>query len=155
MDPISPHPQTGTAARPGWWARNWKWFAPTGCLALIAMVLVFVALIVAMVFGAMKSTDVYKTAVATAKAHPAVTEALGTPVEEGMFLSGNTDVTDASGNADLSIPISGPKGKGKIFVVASKSAGRWTYSTMVVEIAQSGERIDLKADTDADEPLEE
>ena len=153
MDPISP--QTGTAARPGWWARNWKWFVPTGCLALISMVLAFVALIVAVVFGAMKSTDVYQTAVATAKAHPAVTEALGTPVKEGMFLSGNTNVTDASGNADLSIPISGPKGKGKIFVVASKSAGRWTYSTMVVEIAKSGERIDLKADTDADEPVEE
>jgi hypothetical protein len=119
------------------------------------MVLAFIALIAAVVFGAMKSTDVYKTAVATAKAHPAVTEVLGTPVEEGMFLSGNTNVTDASGNADLSIPISGPKGKGKIFVVASKSAGRWTYTTMVVEIAKSGERIDLKADTDADEPLEE
>ena len=48
-----------------------------------------------------------------------------------------------SGNADLTIPISGPKGKGTLYVVATKSAGEWTYSKLVVKIDSTGETIDL------------
>ena len=72
---------------------------------------------------------------------------LGSPINDGMFLSGNTNVNGASGNADLAIPISGPKGKGTIYVAASKSAGRWSYTTLVAEIKRTGERIDLTKTT--------
>ena len=155
MDPTAPQPSTAPARRPGWWSRNWKWFVPTGCLTLVALFAVFITLIVIVIFSAMKSTDVYKTAVAKAEAHPAVTEALGTPVKEGIFVSGNTNVTNGSGSADLSIPISGPKGKAKIFVTATKSAGRWTYETLVVEIAKGSQRIDLAETADSDEAVEQ
>src|SRR5437667_5101741 len=63
------------------------------------------------VFSAVKSSDIYKDALARAKTHPAVIEALGSPVTEGFLLSGNTNVNGASGEANLSIPVSGPKGK--------------------------------------------
>ncbi len=129
--------------QPGWWARNWKWFVPTGCLMLIVLAFVFAGAIALLVFGAMKSSDVYKNAVAQAKNDPAVIEALGSPLEEGWFLSGRTNVDGASGEADIAIPVSGPKGKGTIYAVAKKSAGRWTYSTLQVEVKPSGERIDL------------
>jgi hypothetical protein len=127
----------------GWWARNWMWFVPTGCFTLIVLFAVFVGSIVMIVFGAIKSTDVYKDALARAKAHPAVVEALGSPIKEGLLVSGNTNVNGASGEASLSIPISGPKGKGTIYVKAEKSLGRWNYSDLVVEIQKTGERIDL------------
>jgi hypothetical protein len=91
----------------------------------------------------MKQSDAYKIAVARAKADQRVTSALGTPIEEGWFLSGNTKVDGSSGNADLTIPISGPKGKGTIYAVATKFAGEWTYSKLVVKIDSSGETIDL------------
>src|SRR5437773_3067210 len=68
---------------------------------------------------------------ARAKTHPAVIEALGSPVTEGLLLSGNTNVNGASGEANLSIPVSGPKGKGTIYVAATKSLGRWNYSGLV------------------------
>lgn len=103
----------------------------------------FAAFIILVVFGAMKQTDVYQTALARAKADQRVTSALGTPIEEGWFLSGNANVSGSSGEADLTIPISGPKGKGTIYVVATKFAGEWTYSKMVVKIDSSGETIDL------------
>jgi Cytochrome oxidase complex assembly protein 1 len=137
--PLTP-PATPTA---NWWTRNWKWFVPTGCLTIIVLFIVFVGSIVAIVFGAMKSTDIYKDALAKAKANPAVTEALGSPIKEGLFLSGNTNVNGAFGEADLAIPISGPKGKGTIYVKAGKSLGHWHYSDLVVEIQKTGERIDL------------
>jgi hypothetical protein len=104
---------------------------------------VFVGSIALLVFSAMKSSDVYKDALARAKTHPAVIEALGSPVTEGLLLSGNTNVNGASGEANLSIPVSGPKGKGTIYVAATKSLGRWNYSGLVLEIAGTHQRIDL------------
>jgi hypothetical protein len=117
---------------------------PTGC-CLTPLVLggAFAAFLVLVVFGALKQTDVYKTAVARAKSDSRVIAALGSPIEEGWYLSGNTEVNGASGNADISIPISGPKGKGTIYAVAAKSAGEWTYSKLVVKVDGSGETIDL------------
>lgn len=139
-----PSPPDPTQPKTNWWTRNWKWFVPTGCLSLVMLLAGFVALLVVLIFGAMKSSDVYKEAVAKAKARPEVINALGSPIETGMFLSGSTNINGASGEANLAIPISGPHGKGTIYVAATKSAGIWTYSTLVVEIKKTGERIDLK-----------
>ena len=147
MDPVAPQ-LPPSAPQPNWWSRNWKWFVPTGCLTIVALVVAFVCAIVFIVFGAMKSTDVYKTSVARAHADPRVQEALGTPLKEGMFLSGSTHVTGADGTADLAIPISGPKGTGTIYVAAVKSVGQWSYSKLLVEVAQTKERIDLNGNDD-------
>jgi len=116
---------------------------PLGCFTVALLFLVFVGSIVLIVFSAMKSTDVYKEALARTKADPAVTEALGSPIKDGFLVSGNTNVNGASGESNLAIPISGPKGKGTIYVSATKSLGRWIYSGLVVEVNGTHERIDL------------
>jgi hypothetical protein len=130
--------------RPGWWSRNWKWFVPTGCcLTPLLIGACFAAFLVLVVFAALKQSDVYKTAVARAKSDSRVMAALGTPIEEGWYLSGNTNVNGGSGDANISIPISGPKGKGTIYAVATKSAGEWNYSKLQVKIDRTGQTIDL------------
>jgi Cytochrome oxidase complex assembly protein 1 len=116
---------------------------PTGCLTIIVLFLAFIGSILMIVFSAIKSTDPYKDALSRAKMHPAVIEALGSPIKEGFFVSGNTNVNGASGDANLAIPISGPKGKGTIYAKATKSLGRWSYSDLVVEIQATGKRVDL------------
>jgi hypothetical protein len=126
-----------------WWKRNWKWFVPLGCFTVALMFVIFVGSILVIVFSAMKSTDVYKDALARAKADPAVIEALGSPIKDGFLMSGNTNVNGASGESNLAIPISGPKGKGTIYVSAQKSLRRWNYSGLVVEVGQTHQRIDL------------
>lgn len=146
MEPTT-SPTPSSLPRRSWWSRNWKWFVPTGCLSLFVLFLAFVAVLVFVVFAAMKSSDVYKAAVARAKASPAVTQALGSPLQEGMFVSGSTNTSGGSGSADLSIPVSGPKGKGTIYVTATKSGGEWIYSKLFVEVAQTKSKIDL-AETD-------
>lgn len=143
MEPTPPPPPISQPPPRNWWQRNWKWFVPTGCLIIFAFFAAFIALIVFAVFGAMKSTDVYKTAVARAKADERVIAALGPPIREGMFFSGTTNATGGSGEADLAIPISGPKGKGTLYAVATKSAGAWEYSKLMVEIQGTGEKIDI------------
>jgi hypothetical protein len=117
-----------------WWSRNWKWFVPTGCLTLVLLFCLFIALIFSIVMGSMKSSDAYKQAVAKARANPTVAEKLGTPIAAGYFVTGNINVQNNSGNADLQIPISGPKGKAVIHAVAIKSAGKWEYSRLTVTI---------------------
>jgi len=105
------------------------------------------------VFTAVKSTDVYKDALARAKVHPAVIEALGSPITEGFLVSGNTNVNGASGEANLSVPIAGPKGKGTIYAAARKSLGQWNYSGLVLEVAKTHQRIDLlQSSTPANPP---
>jgi len=116
---------------------------PAGCLSMLILFVAFAGSIALIVFSAMKSTDVYKEALARAKANPAVIDSLGSPIKQGFLISGNTNVNGASGEANLSIPISGPNGKGTIYVAANKSLGRWNYSGLVVEIAKTHERIDL------------
>lgn len=144
MDPLPP--ANSQPPRPHWWARNWKWFVPTGCLGMLLLVAGFVVVIASIVFGALKSSDAYKTALARAKSDPRVVEALGSPIKDGFVVSGQANVSGSSGHADLTIPISGPKGKGTIYFVASKFAGEWTFSKLVVEVAKTGERIDLVQD---------
>ena len=141
--PLTPPPQPQGR---GWWSRNWKWFVPVGCLTLVGMMVAFILAIFIFVFGLLKSTEVYKDSLARAKNHPAVVEALGSPVEEGFFIQGKTNVDTTSGSADIAIPLSGPKGNAKLYVVAKKTAGQWDYDQLVVEIERTKERIDLLGD---------
>ena len=120
-------PQAGN-----WWNRNWKWFFPVGCLGVIVLLIGFGALIVYLIFGFVKSAETYKQAVLKAKTHSAVVEALGQPIEEGLFVTGNINISGSSGESDLAIPISDPKGKVTMYAVATKSAGKWTFSTQEV-----------------------
>ena len=70
-------PSQPAIPKPNWWKRNWKWFVPLGCFSMALLFLAFVGSILVIVFSAMKSTDVYKEALARAKADTAVIEALG------------------------------------------------------------------------------
>jgi Cytochrome oxidase complex assembly protein 1 len=145
MQSTTPPPIPIAPANRNWWQRNWKWFVPMGCLGLVMLFATFVGLICVIVFSAMKSSDVYKTALARAQGDPLVMDALGSPIKPGMLMSGSTNVNGASGQADLAIPIAGPKGKGTLYVVATKSAGRWNYSELVVELEKTKKRINLKS----------
>jgi len=142
MEPTTPAPQIPPPRRDNWWTRNWKWFVPTGCLTLLAVFAAFIISILMIVFGAMKSTDIYKDALARTRASAAVADALGTPIKDGFFVSGNTNVNGAGGESNLSIPISGPKGKGTLYLKAEKALGRWNYLGLEMQI-ENGERIDL------------
>src|SRR5882762_1525269 len=119
IPPATPPPFAPQPPRGGWWSRNWKWFVPTGCFTFIVLVVIFVVCMVLFVFSVLKSSDVYKTALDRAKNDQRVVAALGTPIRDGMVPSGNTKVSGSSGEADLAIPISGPKGKATINVIGT------------------------------------
>lgn len=131
--------------RPAWV----KWIV-LGCVGLIVVGLCVAAGIVALVMGSLKQSDAYKSALEKVQASPAAVEALGEPIEPGFFLSGSVNVSGPLGDAVLSVPLHGPRGKGTLYLEAAKQAGRWKYSLLELAIAGSGggeeQRIDLLAE---------
>lgn len=127
----------------GWFGRNWKWFIPAGCLTIIVMIGVFVAAIMVFVFGAIKSSDVYQQALTKARSNTAVTRELGEPIEPGWLVSGSINVSNGAGDANLSIPVSGPKKSGTVYALATKKQGKWEFSTLELEVDGQGRRINL------------
>src|SRR3954468_16310911 len=95
IPPASSTPPPVPAAKRGWWSRNWKWFVPVGCLSLFVLFAGFIAAICLFVFTVLKSTDVYKEALVRAKADPAVVQALGEPIKEGLMPFGGAQVNGA------------------------------------------------------------
>src|SRR5687767_13355287 len=105
--------------------RNWKWMLPVGCLGLIIVGVVMVCGIFLVVRSSMKSSDVYQGALKAAQAHPAAIGRLGEPIKDGWFVTGNVNVSARGGNANLEIPVSGPKNSGTLHVRAVSPDGSW------------------------------
>jgi hypothetical protein len=126
-----------------WLGRNWKWLVPAGCLVIVGACVVFILAILGLVFGAIRSSEVYQKSIDGLSADPRIVEALGTPVKPGFFVGGSINVNGPSGSADISIPLSGPKGKGTLYVKANKDLGFWLFTSMILEVNETGERIEL------------
>ncbi|MGO4780288.1 cytochrome c oxidase assembly factor Coa1 family protein, partial [Lysobacter sp. 2RAB21] len=60
-----------------------------------------------------------------------------------MMIQGSMQTSNDDGHADLSLPLTGPRGKGRLYLKADRAAGRWSYSLIVVAIDGSDQRIDL------------
>ena len=118
---------------------------PIGCLVPVLCIAGFVLAIFYFVMGVVKESDAYKKALARTQENPAVIEAIGSPISQTGIVSGNSHVNGATGEANLSIPLRGPKGKATLYVEAKKSTDIWYFQTMVVKIEKTGERIDLNA----------
>jgi hypothetical protein len=122
-----------TAER-SWWQRNLKWVITAGVLLVLLFFGLFIAAVLLLATTAMRSNDVHRTAMEQVSGNPEAVALLGTPVEPGWLSSGSIDVNPRSGTADLSIPVSGPLGRGDISVVAHKSGGTWYFSELRLEV---------------------
>ena len=125
--------------------KNW-FFRHKVATGAMLLALAAVGFFVALFFGILsllKSSDAYQQAVAKAQASPAVVEALGQPVKPGWWLTGSINVSGTSGNADIAIPISGPKGNGTVYAVAVKQADQWRFKRLEVAVEGQAQRIAL------------
>lgn len=131
-----------------------KWWLLFGCLPL-GLLLVCgggCAGLFAFVFGMLKSSEPYVLSLSRATAHQQVIEALGEPIEPGMFPQGQINLNNDAGTAQITYTISGPKGSATVEVVGEKAAGKWTYSKMEVRLSSTGEVIDLREEAPNDPP---
>lgn len=135
--------QAPAASKPkGWFARNWLWVLPTGCLSVILLFVACIALAIYFLFGAIQKSEPAQEALRRAQASQAVIDALGMPIEPGWYINGSTKTSGKTGFAELSMPISGPKGKGSLVLKASKNGPYWEFSRLYVELPDQ-RRYDL------------
>jgi amino acid transporter len=137
-----PYPLHPEPMRKSWAERNPLWKIPLGCLTLLLLLAIFGTVAVTIVVGSFRSSDVYRQALAKATESPQVRERLGEPIKPAWFISGQLNVSGSTGNANLSIPISGPRGRALIRAVAQKN-GVWRFSSLEVDLEGQPGKIDL------------
>jgi YD repeat-containing protein len=83
----------------------------------------------------LRTSSLVREAVTRVTRHPRVTAALGRPVRAGWSVAGNM-THDETGwtEAFLWIPLSGPKGKGTLYVRAGRASGAWTFSNLELRL---------------------
>ncbi len=116
---------------------------PSGCLVTLAILAGGIAVVIHLAFSMLKNSEPYAFALELAQENPEVQAALGTPIEAGYLATGRIDLENDTGEAAINIPISGPIGSGIIYLEGEKIDGKWTYTTLVVELDETLERIRL------------
>lgn len=138
----NPPYETPAPPRKNWFGRNWWWFLPTVIGVPVALIVGFIGGIFFLVNTMMTSSQAYIDAMTVARQSNIVQTTLGTPIEDGWFTTGNINTSglgaNSTGHASLAIPISGPKGKGTLYLDATKSAGQWTIHELVFETYVGG-----------------
>lgn len=119
-------------------------FGCGGCM--LAVVLVIGAFVV-FAFGVLyfiSQSGPGDMAFEAAKKSEILREALGEPMEKGWFVNGNVSINNNSGKADLTIPVSGPKGSAEMHIIAEMKEGIWHFSEAKATISGRTDPVDLR-----------
>jgi hypothetical protein len=116
-----------------WLQRNTRWLVLGAVLGGLLVLACLALGILMLVVTAVRSSDAYQTSVMRAQTDPHVLELLGAPIEPGLFVRGSIRVENQSGDADLTIPLSGSHGQATLYVVADRQHGQWQYRRMYVQ----------------------
>ena len=135
VDYTKPYQPQGTGTLPPPTARHYGCLkgALIGCGIVILIGAIGIAGLLVFVFTAIKSSSVYREAMRRAQANPQVIARLGTPIENGWWVTGTVHINGRSGTASISFPIHGPKAGGTIHADATEENGNWTYEKLVME----------------------
>ncbi len=124
--------------------------------AVVGVMVLGIVALLGLLFALLGNSDAAKLAIKTAESHPALIERIGQPMQAGWLVTGNIESNPASGQAALVIPLSGPKGAGKLYVEAHKRAGQWQLDLLEFAPDGSADRLDLlpaeKATPQSDSP---
>lgn len=117
-----------------------------GCLSTVVILLLTAGLVAGIFFfitSTFKSSPVYLGAMKAAQSDPRVVDALGTPIQSGWFVTGSIEEQGISGDASLTIPVSGPRGSGTLYASAREGNGVWQFYTLAVRVDKSDQVITL------------
>jgi Cytochrome oxidase complex assembly protein 1 len=141
---LPPYPLNPEPMEKSWLELNPRWKIPLGFVILLVLMAALAIVLATIVSASFHSSDVYKLALASAVHHPQVRDLIGEPIKPGWLISGQLKINGRTGEANFFIPISGPRGRGTIHVVAYKD-GVWHFTSLQVspEGNSATENIDL------------
>jgi hypothetical protein len=140
-----PYPIVPGPFERGWFDRHPAWKIPIAGFLLIFLVGMFCGGVFVLVESSFHHSEVFAQAMARAGEDMQVRNQMGTPLTAEWLICGNLHFRGSSGYADLSIPITGSRQKGRIRAVAVKNAGTWRFKQLVVNVEGQMESIDLLA----------
>jgi len=118
-------------------------------VALLA-VLSPLALLICVVIGgyyyvnsALVRSEAYKNSLSIAFASPELQNTLGTDIHPMSRAFGHLEKFEGAEFAEWSIPLSGTRGRGKLYGIANQVNGVWDYTRLVFQSADGRERVDL------------
>ena len=114
-----------------------------GCGIVIAVVLALVLGGALSLFGKFKEAAPFDEGLVLARSNPIIVERLGEPIQAGKRMSGNLNLSNDEGTADIYFPLIGPDGEATMHLVGTKEDGNWTFTTVEVQFEDSGEVLDL------------
>jgi len=127
-----------------WFGRNWKWAIPSlGCLTIIVFAIFLAGAMVVKVTDSFKESVPYSDGMAALKSNELVIEEIGEPIEPNGMFQGNVSYSNDGGNADIKVPVKGPKGEATLLVIGEKANGKWVYLKMEVTFSDTDKKIDL------------
>ncbi len=130
--------------RKNWFGRNWKWAVPTfGCLTVIVLGIFFAFALYTGVSTLFKDSEPYEMAMSSLNSNEYVIEKLGQPIEANGMFQGSINYSNNTADADIKVPVKGPKGEGALTVIAKKKNDVWSYQLMQLEIDDTDEVINL------------
>ncbi len=139
------------------WRNPWTWGIGGCLLGCVLLPILFVAILGGGAFWAFRSagfTELKDEAVARAKASPAVVEVLGEPIEAGFPRNSSINIQSSSGEAQMLLPLSGPKGRGRLRIEAERRDGQpWEFETLLFLPEDRQGEIDLLGTSPGETPL--
>lgn len=84
-------------------------------------------------FNSVRNSEPYQLALTTAQQSETAVLLLGEPIEPGFLFSGSFSVSGPDGDAEYSIPVSGPRGSGQLHARAIKTNNVWELNTLILE----------------------
>lgn len=114
-----------------------KW-AIAGFVLLFVVLPLFVTAISSMLKG-----EAYEQSLIAIESNAEVVEFLGTPIEPGLFVLGNIQISGPDGQAALQYSVSGPNGEAEAYVYAYKDMGQWVLHELVVYNEEKNRKIQI------------
>lgn len=120
-----------------------KWLG-LGCGCLFLTAVLGIGGVAFLGLSMLQRSGAYQEALAQVQESSAAREALGEPIDKGWWATGSVETSGPSGEASIAFPVHGPRGRGKVYAEAIRSGGEWSFQRLEVEVAETGQRIDLR-----------
>lgn len=102
-----------------------SWFRRHRLITAVFCIVGFFTLFYFSLDTALNNSDAKKLMISEAEANPLVIEKLGAPITAGKVQAGSIELNGSAGEAELTIPLTGPKGMGTIHSEAVRRDEKW------------------------------
>lgn len=129
-----------------WWNKNQKWFLPITGLLLVCIFLVIPNAKGLTDFAqTYADSEICQNAINEANKNEKVIKSLGKlqPIDKLAIMEGNSVYSNANKNIEITVRVSGKKGKARMDISAEKIGKKWEYKRIKIRIKETQQEIQV------------